>query len=259
MTPLSVAAAEERRLTDLLWCSGSVFPAEELTALAAAAHTVTELDQLVRRRCAGERIEYLVGATDFCGVRVRLRPGVFVPRPRTALLVDLAQERLVSRAALLDYACGSGAIALALAARVPGLRVTAVDADPVAVACARENLRETRSAATVLEARSPQALTGPFDLITANLPYVPSAQLALLPSDVRAHEPRLALDGGPDGLDPLRRFAGPLASLLRPGGWLLTEVSRDQAATAERLLRTHGAVGTWHRDDATVVSAQRPA
>lgn len=244
-------------LTDRLWRSGSVFADEELTALATAASTMDDLLSLVERRCAGERIEYLVGFTEFCGVRVRLRPGVFVPRPRTSWLVEQAARRLTTDDALLDLGCGSGAIALALRSRVPGLRITAVDADPVAVVCARDNLERS---ATVLQAWSPADLPGaPFDVITANLPYVPTAELALMPREAREHEPLLALDGGPDGLDPLRAAAPHARGALRAGGWILTEVAAAQSPIAEQILRVAGFedVATHVHEDATVVVGRR--
>ncbi len=251
-------AADRARLTAALFAGGSVFPEDELDALAAAASTDADLEALVARRVAGEPIEYLVGWAEFAGLRLAVAPGVFVPRYRTEFLAGLAAGRVTSGQRLLDLGCGVGTIAAYLASRVPGVVVTAVDVDPAACDCARANL----PGATVLLVGAPgELLPGPFDLIVANLPYVPSAEVALMPRDARDHERLAALDGGPDGLGPLRLFAPALAGLLAPGGRVLVEVAADQASVAREILLDAGLARVGVRYDeeieATVVEASR--
>ena len=180
------------------------------------------LDELVARRVAGEPLEYVVGWVDFAGIRVAIDPGVFIPRQRTALLVELATAALSARPAdvVVDLCCGSGALGLALAHRHPGIELHAADIDPVAVACARRNLEPI--GATVhqgdLDAPLPDRLRGRVDVLLANVPYVPAAAIALMPPESRDHEPRATVDGGADGLDVVRRLAALAPGWLAPGG-----------------------------------------
>ncbi|WAC66285.1 methyltransferase domain-containing protein [Agrococcus sp. SL85] len=195
-----------------------------------------------------------------------VRPGVFVPRRRTLLLARLVAAALAAAAAarggasLLDLGCGTGAIAALAAHRVPGLRIAAVDADPAAVANARANLPGALVLLGADLGALPQGLR--FDAVAANLPYVPTAELAHLPRDAREHEPPLALDGGPDGLEPLRALAPQVAARLAPGGLVGTEVAPPQVAEAIRILEAAGLQGARvHEDDeigATAVTARRP-
>jgi release factor glutamine methyltransferase len=242
----SVRGVTEPAYDDLvlrLRVAGCVF-AEDEAALLREAATGDALEELVLRRIAGEPLEYLVGWVDFAGVRVALDPGVFIPRQRTALLVDLASAALVSRlaspapqpaaAVVVDLCCGSGAVGLALAGRHPGVTLHAADVDPVAVACARRNLAPIGGTVHQgdLDAPLPDALRGEVDVLVANVPYVPSASIALMPPESRDHEPRGTVDGGTDGLDVVRRLAALAPTWLAPGGRLLFEVSDSQASAA---------------------------
>ena len=249
-------AIDRPALLSALFAGGSVYPDDELDALAAVASTDSELRALVARRVAGEPIQYLVGHAEFAGLRLKVAPGAFVPRHRTEFLSGLAAARAASGQRLLDLGCGVGTIAAFVTARVSGVAVTAADVDPVACECAQANL----PLATVVLAGTPAELpSGPFDLIVANLPYVPSAEVALMPRDARDHELLAALDGGPDGLGPLRLYASALPRLLAPGGRFLVEVAQDQASVACGILQDAGLVRVGvHRDrdaDATVVEA----
>ncbi|OYN96383.1 methylase [Enemella evansiae] len=237
--------------------SGSVFAADELAALAqAAGDDESRLRALVDRRVTGEPIQYLVGYADFAGLRLRIEPGVFIPRPRTELLARLAVDRLVAGDAFLDIGCGAGPVAAYITRHAPGVVVTAVDRDDRSLAVARRNLPgcEVRCAASAAD------LTGSrFRVIAANLPYVPTGAIALMPYEARECEPRGSVDGGADGLDPLRCWADGLPGILAEQGIFLLEVARDQVPTATELLRT-AAVGRGetvvHRDaelDATVI------
>lgn len=265
----------EMRETDALVArlraSGSVFAEEELAELQRAADASDDpvaLEMFVERRTLGEPIEHIVGSARFGELRVVVHQGVFVPRRRTELLATIVAERLRALAdhderppRLLDFGCGTGAIAALATHRVPGIDVVAVDADPGAVACARVNL----PGALVLQASALDALdahtTAPFDVIAANLPYVPTAELALMPHEARDFEPLLALDGGSDGLEPLHEHAWAMAARLRTGGIAVTEVAPHQVDTATAMLEQAGfssiAVRTDDDSGATALVATR--
>ncbi|MCR1781233.1 putative protein N(5)-glutamine methyltransferase [Nocardioides carbamazepini] len=242
-----------------LRAAGCVFAEEEAAVLRSAATSPELLEDLVRRRVAGEPLEYVVGWVEFDGGRIAVEPGVFVPRQRTAYLVELAAPLLTRGDTVLDLCCGSGALGLALARRVAGLRLHAGDIDPAAVACAARNLEEVGGTAAVgdLASALPPALRGSAAVIVANVPYVPSTAVALMPPESRDHEPRGTVDGGADGLDLLRRVAALAPTWLRPGGTVLSEVSLDQAPAARDAFAGAGLAATVHHDDereATVVS-----
>lgn len=219
-----------------LRAGGCVFAEEEAVALLATAGSPAELEALVRRRLAGEPLEQVVGWADFAGVRVRVAPGVFVPRQRTALMVSLAAGLLAPGDVLVDLGCGTGAVAAAVSARVPGLEVYAADIDPAAVAIARVNLPGASVVCGDLLAALPVRLRGRIAVLTANLPYVPTGEVARMPREARDHEHAVALDGGPDGLDPHRRLLVEAARWLRPGGALLVECAESQAPTLSALV-----------------------
>ncbi|PWN03382.1 putative protein N(5)-glutamine methyltransferase [Nocardioides silvaticus] len=245
-----------------LRAAGCVFAEDEAAVLAATADG-PELELLVERRVAGEPLEHLVGWADFAGVRVALDPGVFVPRQRTAFLVELAVDRLGAGGVVVDLCCGSGALGLTIAHRHPGVELHAADVDPVAVACARRNLAPVGG--TVhhgdLDHPLPDRLRGRVDVLVANVPYVPTDAVALMPPESRDHEPRATVDGGADGLDVVRRLAGRAPEWLAPGGHLLVETGTDQAHVAAAAFATAGLAPTVHQDEdrgATAVSGQRP-
>src|SRR6266487_999482 len=187
------------------------------------------LDEMVARRVAGEPLQYVIGWAPFGPLRIEVGPGVFVPRPETELLAERAAGHLRAArrggrpAVAVDLCTGSGAIACYLAAEVPGARVLATELDHGAAAWATRNGAGLGVEVLVgdldapLEAAAPE-LAGGVDVLTANVPYVPSGQLAGLPADVRDHEPALAVDGGPDGLDVLRRVLALAGRGLAPAG-----------------------------------------
>lgn len=250
-------------LVSRLRAAGCVFAEEEAALLEEAATSPEDLADLVGRRVAGEPLEYVVGWVAFDGGRVAVVPGVFVPRQRTAYLVELAAPLLDRGDTVLDLCCGSGALGLALARRVSGLRVHASDIDPVAVACAADNLAEVGGTAVVgdLAAGLPAELRGTAAVIAANVPYVPSDAVALMPPESRDHEPRATVDGGADGLDLLRRVAALAPDWLRPGGVLLSEVSVAQAETARDAFARAGLRAEVHHDEereATAIAGMRP-
>ncbi|MGM7423685.1 methyltransferase [Cellulosimicrobium sp. CpK407] len=333
-----------------LRAAGCVFAEDEAALLAARADDDAHLDALVARRVAGEPLEHVLGYVDFHGLRVAVDPGVFVPRQRTALLVDEAVAlgrqagRLVrlpdggtgggaggvtvgdadgglggvtfddpdggaggsasgvavgdrdggtgggaggvtvgdsdgglgggpdGRAAglavvVVDVCCGAGALGLATAVGLGGAETVALhasDVDPAAVACAARNVAAVGGSAYEgdLFDPLPPGLRGRVDLLLANVPYVPTAEIPLLPREARDHEAHVALDGGGDGLDVLRRVAAEAPAWLAPGGHLLTESGERQATGAVDVLERAGLRARVVRDEeigATIVVGTLPA
>jgi release factor glutamine methyltransferase len=220
-------------VTSALRAAGCVFAEDEAQLLIAAAQSAADLDTLVRRRCTGVPLEHLLGWVAFGGMRVVVEPAVFVPRRRSELLAAQAATYLGPRSVVVELCCGVAAISAVLLARQPDLELHAADVDPAAVACARRNI-ETRGGAVHcgdLYAPLPHQLAGRVDVLIANAPYVPTAEIAFMPPEARLHEPLVALDGGPDGLDIARRIVVGAARWLAPGGHLLIETSVEQAPT----------------------------
>jgi release factor glutamine methyltransferase len=181
--------------------------------------------ELVKRRAEGEPTAYLTGAREFFGRRFAVDARVLVPRPETELLVEAALEALPEGGAALDLGTGSGAVAVSLALGRPGARVTAVDLSPDALEVARANAAAHAATVELLlgDLFAPLPAGARFDLIASNPPYVPTGELSGLQREVR-REPRLALDGGPDGLIVLRRIVEAAPRWLAPGGALLLEM-----------------------------------
>ncbi|NEY34185.1 putative protein N(5)-glutamine methyltransferase [Streptomyces sp. PRKS01-65] len=217
-----------------LRAAGCVFAEEEAELLLAAAGDPTGLTALVQRRVAGEPLELVVGWAEFRGLRITVEPGVFVPRRRTEFLVEQALALAPDAAVVVDLCCGSGALGAALADALGDVEVHAADIDPAAVRCARRNLAPYGGHvhAGDLFGALPGGLRGRIDVLAANVPYVPTGEVPLLPAEARDHEPPAALDGGEDGLDVLRRVAAEAPRWLAPGGLLLVETSERQAAAA---------------------------
>lgn len=218
-------------MTDLvarLRAAGCVFAEDEARLLAEAA-AGEALESLVRRRVVGEPLEHLLGWAGFDGARVHVAPGVFVPRRRTEALVHAAVARLEPGAVVVDLCCGCGAVGAAIARRVP-VELHAADLDPAATACAAVNLDGLGTVHTGdLFAALPTSLRGRVAVLVANTPYVPAGAIPAMPPEARDHEPRAALDGGADGLDPARRIAAGAPDWLAPGGAVLIETGADQA------------------------------
>jgi release factor glutamine methyltransferase len=233
-TPRAPTVLDRVAVVTALRAAGCVFAEEEAALLVAAAASNAELEAMVERRSAGFPLEQILGWAQFHGLRIQLEPGVFVPRRRTELLVSEAVTVAGVGPVVVDLCCGSGAIAAALSKSLQNAQVHAVDIDPVAVRCARRNLASLGG--TVhrgdLFAPLPAGLRGRVDVVVMCAPYVPSDEVALLPPEARVHEPRAALDGGPDGLDVVRRAAAQAPGWLAPGGHLLTETGRGQVHAA---------------------------
>ncbi len=231
------------------------------------------------RRVAGEPLEYVLGWAEFAGLRLRVAPGVFVPRRRTELLLRLALAAAgAPRAAvprspggprprgkgsgeqprLLELCCGVAPVATAVKTRMPTAEVLASDLDPDAVAVARANLEPLGGGVLLGDLFAALPDGRGFDAIVANAPYVPSGELRNMPREAREHEHPLALDGGADGLALHRRIAAEAAGRLRPGGIVLVETSRRQASVDRAIFAEHGwrvEIVTDDELDATAVRA----
>ncbi|WP_188195161.1 putative protein N(5)-glutamine methyltransferase [Nonomuraea sp. SYSU D8015] len=248
-----------------LRAAGCVFAEEEAELLVATARTPGELAAMVERRVSGEPLEHVLGWAAFCGLRLVVEPGVFVPRPRTEFLigqaVGLARD-LPGTPVVLDLCCGTGAMGAALAADLARpVELHAADLDPAAVRCARRNLPDGHVYEGNLYDPLPAALRGQVNILIASPPYVPSASVGLLPPEARLYEPRVALDGGDDGLDVVRRVIAQAPDWLAPGGHLFIETSERQAADTARAMSRAGlaARATSSDDlDATAVIGTRP-
>lgn len=211
-----------------------------------APNELAAFRQLFKRRRSGEPVAYLLGEREFYGISLRVDARVLIPRPDSERLVEVALERTRERSMSgqgLDLCTGSGCVAIAFARQRPTWNVTASDisADALAVASANAHrtgaIRNLRLVQGSLFAAVPAQR---FDLITANPPYIATAELAELPVDVRDFEPRLALDGGADGLDLVREIAAQASSYLTPGGVLALEIGADQGPATLGILELHG-------------------
>jgi release factor glutamine methyltransferase len=250
-----------------------------LTTLEMATHEAQavpdaeaeRLAALMAGRMAGESVARIIGEREFYGLPFRLNAGTLEPRPETELLVDLALERLPQGGQVLDLGTGTGCIPIAILANRPGASAVAVDLSPLALAAARENAERNGVAERLLLLQGswfeplvrnphptspwegegldrvssdiwdmPQGGGSKFDLIVSNPPYISSAVVETLAPEVKDFDPRLALDGGPDGLAPYRAIAGEAARYLKLGGQVLLEIGHDQGEAVSGLLKEAG-------------------
>ncbi len=269
--PDAIAAAAAR-----LRAAGCVFAEDEARLLADAAATQADLAAMVDRRAGGLPLEHVVGWAEFCGLRIAVACGVFVPRRRSELLVRHAVGALrqtrpggglaggrAARPVIVDLCCGSGAVGVAVVAALGAGDLHAVDIESAAVACARENVAAVDGQVYQgdLYAPLPGTLRGRVDVLVVNAPYVPTAEIRLMPAEARLHEPAVALDGGTDGVAVHRRVAAQAAAWLAPAGRLLIETSEHQAALTAAAVTAGGLAATVTSDDdleATVVAGSRP-
>ncbi|MEV6863810.1 putative protein N(5)-glutamine methyltransferase [Streptosporangium subroseum] len=289
---------------------GCVFAEDEAELLISTAPTPADLAAMVERRVTGLPLEHVLGWAEFCGLRITVNPGVFVPRRRTEFLARQAtalarqtagltdqvvtpiRHRLVSpvdqatasarpaadpvgstafnastdstdqalarpRTVVVDLCCGSGAVGAALVAALGRVELHAVDIDPAEVLCARRNVA---AGGQVYEGDLyeplPARLRGRVDILVASAPYVPTEAIGLLPPEARIYEPWVALDGGADGLDIVRRVIAEASQWLAPGGYLLVETSERQAPQTVEAFTRNGLiprVASSDDLDATVV------
>jgi release factor glutamine methyltransferase len=241
-----------------LRAAGCVFAEEEAALLIeAAAGQASTLARLTDRRVAGEPLEQLLGWVAFCGRRMVVGPGVFVPRVRTELLAERALALLIDGGVVVELCCGVAAVAAVLQSSGRVGELYATDVDPAAIDCARRNVSDPAVVLVGdLYGPLPGGLRGRVDLLVANAPYVPTDAVALMPREARDHEPRIALDGGADGVDVQRRIIAAASAWLRPGGSLLIETGREQSVITAGELRAAGLsveVVADDERDATVV------
>lgn len=229
----------ELLLTHVLRCSRADLYAHPEHPVKSQQHA--DYQELLNRRAEGEPLPYLTGHVEFYGLDFTVDPRVLIPRPETETLVELALELVSHHSSPLiaDVGTGSGCISVTLAVHAPLARVYALDLSPQALRVAQANaLRHgVAGRVTFLQSDLLRALPEPIDLIVANPPYVAYQDWPSLPPEVRAHEPRLALDGGPDGLDLIRRLLDQAPTHLCPGGAILVEIGATQGPAAARLAR----------------------
>jgi release factor glutamine methyltransferase len=240
---------------------GFVAPDAEADALLrASSEGVGPIGELIARRLRGEPLAWITGSVRFCGISIRVDPGVFVPRPHTETLARRAVSLLPAEGIAADLCTGSGAVAAVLGSGRPRATVVATDVDPVAVACARRN--GVGALVGNLDEPLPPSISGRVDVMTAVVPYVPIEELHLLPRDVLDNEPRRALDGGPRGTTVLVQAAEAAARWLRPGGSVLLEIGGNQAGELATTLTDSGLSEIRvHRDDEghdRAIEARRP-
>ncbi len=238
-------------------------------------------ERMVARRESREPLAYIVGRREFFSLELAVRPGVLIPRPETETVVEAALDFLRARerrrdpcavgavrerpshptVRVLDIGTGSGAIAIAIAANAPGAKIVALDISKVSLEVAADNARRHRCADRISFLKSDcyaalDAIAPPFDrfnLIVSNPPYIAEAELAALAPEVRDFEPRIALEGGPDGMEFYRKIADGLMRWLVPGGEVILEVGAEQAEAVEAMMRAAGcAVSVRVRDLAGV-------
>jgi release factor glutamine methyltransferase len=203
---------------------------------------LTRYRSLLTRRAAREPLAYLVGHREFFGLDFAVGPGVLIPRPETELLVEQAlrlARRLTAPPRIVDVGAGSGAIAVTLAVHLPQAAVCAVDDSGEALDVVAENARRHGVVDRIqcIQGDLLAPLSGPVDLITANLPYVTTEEWMGLPPEIRDHEPRTALDGGPDGLALIGRLLATANAHLGPGGAMLLEIGASQGPAVTALAR----------------------
>lgn len=236
----------------------------------------TTLRDLILRRGKREPLQHITGSTSFCGFEVKVTPAVLTPRPETEILAETAwklvkclQEKGTLNAAVLDIGTGSGCIPIALAHHCPEAFIVAVDISPEALEIARQNIQKHALAQRVhlvlsdlFSALDPSAR---FDLIVSNPPYIPAAEIQTLEPEVRDFDPRLALDGGPDGLEFYRKLAAQAPLFLNPHGRIVLEFGDGQADNLQNIFREQNWIVEAVHEDYTrrprvlVGSRQRPS
>jgi release factor glutamine methyltransferase len=250
-----------------LRAAGCVYAEEEARILTESARSSDELRAFLDRRAEGEPLEYIVGWAEYCGLRIPLCRGVFVPRRRSEFLAECSIQLVTATAErtdgappvrVLDMCCGSGAIGLAVAVGSTNVELLAADNSSVAVGCARENLARVNGSVYQgdLFAALPRTELHGLDVILANAPYVPTEKIQTLPAEARLYEPLSTLDGGPEGTSVQRRILESAAEWLRTPGAVLIETAEEMADMTLQIAREAGFASEIRASaelDATVV------
>nr|WP_051299049.1 putative protein N(5)-glutamine methyltransferase [Arthrobacter castelli] len=247
-----------------LRAAGCVFAEEEARLLLGSGAGTIELARMIEARTAGYPLEHILEWVEFCGLRIAVEDGVFVPRRRTEFLVHTAAQLTSPGDVVVDLCCGCGALGVALSEAVGSIELHAADIESVAVGCARRNVAPLGG--WVYEGDLfeplPDSLRGGIRTLLCNTPYVPTSSIGMMPPEARLHEPQVTLDGGPDGLEVQRRVAARAAQWLAPGGHLLVEASDDQAPVVAELFAAGGLLPRTvfsQELEATVIIGMRPA
>ncbi len=250
-----------------LVCAASGKSAEQLISdreLYASEEVCERAEAYVRRYLNGEPMPYILGQWDFYDMTLCVTPDVLIPRDDTNVVTELAVKKalfLEQNPRILDLCTGSGCIGLAIARRVKDARVTLADLSPDALRVAKRNVQLQKLSARVMclqaDAMQPaQEFLGKFDLIVSNPPYIPTAEWETLDPSVRDFEPRMALDGGADGLDFYRAIVRNFTAALHPGGWLCMEFGMGQENAVCAILRDGGyEIAELRRDSAEIIRA----
>ena len=243
---VEAATLEARELV----CFGTGKTKEELTrdgSLYASPETEKRVRELMERHLAGEPVAYLIGEWEFYGLPLDISPDVLIPRPDTEVLVEqaLAYLQTAGECRVLDLCAGSGCIGLALAAHAPTVRVVLGEYSDAALKICRQNIRRNGLSGRVVPVQvdalaRPERALGEFRCIVSNPPYIPRADIKTLDGSVKDYEPRMALDGGEDGLDFYRSIVEKWKDALIPGGRLYFEVGIGQADDVLRIMRKEG-------------------
>ncbi|MBM7652208.1 putative protein N(5)-glutamine methyltransferase [Neobacillus cucumis] len=252
----------EKRIIDSLRIEGCVFAEEETQLLISEAGSIENLMKMVESRASGLPLEYVLGFTKFCGLRIEVEQGVFVPRQRTEFLVQQAVALTTISDIVVDLCCGTGAVGAAVATDLKRIVLHLVDIDPIALKCASRNISNIGGHVYQgdLYQALPHSLRGRVNVIVANVPYVPTDAIRLLPQEARLYEPKVALDGGMDGLDLQRKVADEASQWLAHGGHLLVETSKMQADQTFEIFVNAGLTAKIARNeemDATVVIGKK--
>jgi release factor glutamine methyltransferase len=222
----------------------------------------TAFRDLVKRRSQREPLQHIVGTTSFCGLEIAVNRHVLVPRPETELLAELGWTFLSTLhpqpSTALDFGTGSGCIAIALAAKCPSAKVTALDISPDALHLAQQNAAKNNVADRIefllgdgFSGTGASPVRTTFNLIISNPPYIPTAEIPTLDPEVRDYDPRSALDGGPDGLDFYRRLAAEARPFLQPNGKIMLEFGDGQAESLRRIFQEQNWIVEAIREDYT--------
>lgn len=258
-----MTVSSESAIVTRLRAAGCVFAEDEARLLLSEAPSPDHLADMVQRRTSGLPLEQVLGWAQFCGLRIRVAAGVFVPRRRTQFLVRQAVGLVRPGPVVVDLCCGSGAVGAALSVSLREIVLHAADIDPASVDCTRGNLPPGAEVhqGDLFQAL-PQRLRGTVGLLTVNAPYVPRDDIALLPPEARSYEPWTALDGGADGLDVLREVGVQAVRWLAPGGHVIVEASEQQALRLAEVFARSGLIPRTASSaelNATVVIGTRPA